>query len=176
MNSQPAPREYVPPQTKPVWSPLLAVVVAGFGTVILGLFGLGRAVAALSGLRSAYDRWAFPEPVEWKFLVLQHQVDLAVGAVLAVLLGLGGALVLARRTRGLTMVIIGSGLAIFALWGAGAMSISSGTLVTYVLYSLGPCGVLIAALLPAGQRWVDSRTNTQPAPPNNPRPAVPPYN
>ncbi|MFF5031253.1 hypothetical protein [Nocardia salmonicida] len=108
--------------------------------------------------------------------MLEHQIDLAVGAVLAVLLGLGGVLVLGRRARGLNMVIIGSGLAIFALWGAASMSARSDELVFFVLYSLLPCGTLLAALLPSSQRWIDSGPNAQLAQSNTPHPPVPPYN
>lgn len=177
MNYEQRPQGHVPPKTESVWSPPIAVVLLGVGAVLIGLFGLGRAVVALSALRATSTRWKQPEqPVEWNLQILEHQIDLVVGAVLAVLLGLGGVLVLARRSRGLTMVIIGSGLAVFALWGGGALSDSTGELAGFLVYSLLPCGVLIAALLPSSQRWFDSGKNAQLAPLNTPRPPVPPYN
>ncbi|MFC4376635.1 hypothetical protein ACFO5K_21295 [Nocardia halotolerans] len=133
-------------------------------------------MSAISRLSAVYERRPAPETVEWKLDMLEQQIDLAVGATLTVLLGLGGALILARRAHGLTMVTIGAGLATFALWGAAAMSTSSGTVLTCVFYSLGPIGALIASLLPSSRRWVESGKNPQLTPSNSPRPAVAPYN
>ena len=167
----------VPRKTETVSNPPITVVLVGVGSLLVGLFGLSRAVAALSSLRVASSRWKQPGlPVEWNLEILEHQIDLAVGAVLAVLLGLGGVLVFGRRARGLNMVIVGSGLAIFALWGAAAMSSGSDELVAFVLYSLLPCGILVAALLPSSQRWIDSGPNAQLTQSNTPHPPVPPYN
>ncbi|MEV4156506.1 hypothetical protein ACIBEH_01230 [Nocardia salmonicida] len=177
MNDQQRPQGQVPQKSGALSSPPVAVLLGGIGSVVVGLFGLSRAAAALSALHATSTRWEQSQlPVDWNLQMLEHQIDLAVGAVLAVLLGLGGVLVLGRRARGLNMVIIGSGLAIFALWGAASMSATSDELVFFVLYSLLPCGTLLAALLPSSQRWIDSGPNAQLAQSNTPRPPVPPYN
>ncbi|WP_194825382.1 hypothetical protein [Nocardia sp. XZ_19_231] len=177
MDDQQIPQGHVPQKIETVSNPPVAVVLVGVGSVVVGLFGLSRAVAALSSLRAASTRWKQPGlPVEWNLQMMEHQIDLAVGAVLAVLLGLGGVLMFGRRARGLNMVIVGSGLAIFALWGAAAMSPGSGELVAFILYSLLPCGILVGSLLPSSQRWIDSGPNAQLAQSNTPHPPVPPYN
>lgn len=157
MSDRPISRGFAPaPRHDERRSPPIAVVFAGVVAVCGGLYGLLGAWAALTGLRTARQmRSSFPER-DWDHVQLDRQFDLAVGAVLAVLLGLGGVLFLARRTVGLTMVIIGSGLAVFGSLGAAATMSMTSALVIVVMFALPAAGVLIMTLMPVTRRWVDA--------------------
>ncbi|MGW4632601.1 hypothetical protein [Nocardia sp. NPDC004415] len=92
-----------------------------------------------------------------------------------VLLGIGGALLLRRQAAGLTMVIIGAGLAFFAWVGIAVASGGNGLIAIAVMAALVSLAVLIMAVLPSTQRWIDDGRNA-PNGPNRARSAVAPYN
>ncbi|MFC4124079.1 hypothetical protein [Nocardia rhizosphaerae] len=153
-----------------VWNPPIAAVNAGFGGAFLGLFGLGQAISALSSLRAEKYRVLVRE-TDLQVKVLELQIELAVGATIAVLLGVGGVLILIRRAAGPTMVVIGSGLAFFALLGDGASSWSGMTV--FALYALAPAAILVAALWPSCQRWVATSASAARGTWSTPYPAAP---
>ncbi|MFE6922723.1 hypothetical protein ACFVAV_16920 [Nocardia sp. NPDC057663] len=151
-------------------------MIAGIGAIVGGLVGLVRAQMGYAGLRVVAEMRDPTVEVDWNGMELENRLELATGAVFLVLLGLGGALLLARRAAGLTMVIIGGGLGIFGCLVPLATATHVQTQVMYVGLALACAVVLVMALLPATHRWVESRPSGPSAPANTPRSAVPPYN
>ncbi|MGW6727249.1 hypothetical protein ACWF9G_15225 [Nocardia sp. NPDC055029] len=140
------------------------------------MVGLVWAQAGYAGLRVMEELRDPRVEVDWDGMELENQLELATGAVFAVLLGLGGALLLARRPAGLTMVIIGGGLGIFGCLAPLATAKHLQTQVMYVGLALACAGLLVMALLPATHRWVEAAPSGPSASANTPRSAVPPYN
>ncbi|MBC7300586.1 MAG: hypothetical protein H5T78_06490 [Nocardia sp.] len=153
-----------------------SAVIAGIGGLVGGLFGLVWVQTGYSGLR-VVEKMRNPQyDVDWDGMQVENQLELGIGAVFAVLLGLGGALLLARRPAGLTMVTIGSGLGIFVCLAPLFTATRTSSTIMSVVLALGCVVMLVTALLPATNRWVQSHPNTQLTALNTPRPAVPPYN
>ncbi|MEV0334728.1 hypothetical protein [Nocardia sp. NPDC050717] len=140
------------------------------------MLGLVWVQMGLAGMRVVEEMWDPKVDVDWAAMQLENQLELGIGAVFAVLLGLGGALLLARRAAGLTMVLIGSGLGVFVNLGPIVTDRSAGLNLLHVGLLLGSVLVLVAAVLPATHRWVEACGNAQATAVNTPRPPVPPYN
>ncbi|WP_336084753.1 hypothetical protein [Nocardia sp. SSK8] len=140
----------------------------------MGVTGLSREPYYLSMSISDAELRARME-LEADIAELWHVVELATGAVMLVLLGIGGGLLLRRQAAGLPMVIIGNGLAFFVWVGIGAADGRNGRMVIAVMAALLSLAVLIAAVLPRTQRWIDDGRNA-PNGPNRARSAVAPYN
>lgn len=84
------------------------------------------------------------------------QFELATCGVLAVLLGVGGVLLLQRSTSGQTMVIIGSGLAVFVWAAIAATEPENDTALVAIVFALISLGILVMASLPSTRRWVEA--------------------
>lgn len=178
MHNQPGPQGFPPPPRRRSldWSPPGAVMSAGIISIFGGLAGLALAQGGYAGLKVVESMRDPRVDVDWDRMQLENQIELFTGSVFAVLLGLGGVLLLARRPAGLTMVTIGSGLGIFACLGPLATHSSVSSKVMFVGMSMVSALILLLTVLPSSNRWVATQSNPQLAPPNGPRPAVPPYN
>ncbi|KAF0849660.1 hypothetical protein [Nocardia caishijiensis] len=149
---------------------------AGILAICGGLTGLVIAQTGYSGLR-VVERLRDPEvDLDWDRMQLENQMELCTGAVFAVLLGLGGVLLLARRPAGVTMVTIGSGLGTFVCLGPLATYSVLASKLMFVGMSAVSALILVLVVLPSTQRWIDARPKPQLTPPNGPHPAVAPYN
>ncbi|MFB7877263.1 hypothetical protein ACFC06_18580 [Nocardia sp. NPDC056064] len=162
----------------------MSVLFAGIGALLGGAYGLLSVFAGVSGLvREPYYLSVSIKDAEFRARMeleadiaeLWNVVELATGAVLVVLAGIGGILLLRRQAAGLPMVIMGNGLAFFAWVGIAAASGGNGLIAIAVMAALVSLAVLIMAVLPSTQRWIDDGRNS-PNGPNRARSAVAPYN
>ncbi|GEM29417.1 hypothetical protein NN3_04240 [Nocardia neocaledoniensis NBRC 108232] len=151
-------------------------MVAGICALLGGLVGFVWVQMGLSGLWVVEEIRDPKVDIDWDGRQLENQLELGIGAVFVVLLGLGGVLLLARRAAGLTMVTVGSGLGFFAC--VGPLIVEDDLLLKGVHAGLavGCVLILVTALLPATDHWIESRKNAQLMPVHTPRSPVPPYN
>ncbi|WP_280305588.1 hypothetical protein [Nocardia neocaledoniensis] len=175
MSIQAGPQGF-PPARRIEGSPPVSAVVAGICALLGGLVGLVWVQMGLAGLR-AVDKMRDPKvDIDWDGRQLENQLELGIGAVFVVLLGLGGVLLLARRAAGLTMVTIGSGLGFFACVGPLIVEDDLALKGIHAGLAVGCVLILVTALLPATDRWIESGKNAQLMPVHTPRSPVPPYN
>ncbi|MFE1595164.1 hypothetical protein [Nocardia sp. NPDC058705] len=112
-------------------------------------------------------------------IVADSVLRLGLFAVFAVLLGIGGFLLLKRKQLGKWMVVVGGEIALaVALWWAIIGDRSDDGFLAMIDMGLvaAAAAMLVAALVPATDRWIQTPPNAQLAPLNIPRPPVPPYN
>lgn len=176
---QQVPRSPGPPgSTIPAYA-----LLAGFGAICGGVWGLLGVVTGLARLsrRRASDTAhlgsAAQDAALLRLRAEHEELDALVGfgtsALFAVLLGMGGVLLLCRWVSGHTMVIVGAALGVCA--GAG-IATANRHVETGLVFGLAALGILILAMLPSTRRWIETGPTRAVIGPNHPRSALPPHN
>ncbi|MFE3542175.1 hypothetical protein ACFXK0_04285 [Nocardia sp. NPDC059177] len=162
----------------------ISALLAGIGALAGGSVGILVLIGGISQLYrgSFYRSLTFLDAerkadaeIKADIAELGDRLEFAIGAVLVVLLCIGGVLLLCRRAAGLTMVIIGSGLAFFIWIGVLAVSDNGTIAVMSALLALVALCALVAALLPGTHRWIDAG-RVEGISTNRARSGVGPYN